>query len=83
MKAIWKGDISFGLVAIPVSLVSVEVSSDLQFHLLDSKTRSHVHYQRINEDTGEKVEWRDIVKGYEYARDSYIIVDENAFEKAE
>ena len=83
MKAIWKGEISFGLVSIPVSLVSVEESKALHFHLLDSKTKSRVRYQRINEETGEKVEWNDIVKGYEYAKDSYIIVDDHAFEKAD
>jgi hypothetical protein len=36
-KSIWKGEISFGLVSIPVSLVSVEEKNELKFHLLDSK----------------------------------------------
>ncbi|MBN9231080.1 MAG: Ku protein [Legionella sp. 40-6] len=81
-KSIWKGDISFGLVSIPVSLVSVEEHSDLKFHLLDKKTKSRVRYQRISEDTGKEVLWNDIVKGWEYEKGSYVIVDEAAFEKA-
>lgn len=81
-KSIWKGDISFGLVSIPISLVSVEENNDLKFHLLDSKTKSRVRYQRINEETGKEVAWSDIVKGWEYEKGSYIIVDEKAFEKA-
>lgn len=81
-KSIWKGDISFGLVSIPVSLVSTEEHNDLHFHLLDSKTKSRVRYQRINEETGKEVVWNDIVKGYEYDKGSYIVVDEKAFEKA-
>ena len=81
-KSIWKGEISFGLVSIPVSLVSVEENNELKFHLLDSKTKSRVRYQRINEDTGRELTWKDIVKGWEYEKGSYIIVDEKAFEKA-
>lgn len=81
-KSIWKGEISFGLVSIPVSLVSVEEKNDLKFHLLDSKTKSRVRYQRVSEDTGKQVDWHDIVKGWEYDQGSYVIVDEKAFEKA-
>ncbi|WED42675.1 Ku protein [Legionella cardiaca] len=81
-KSIWKGEISFGLVSIPVSLISTEENNDLHFHLLDSKTKSRVRYQRVSEETGKEVAWSDVVKGYEYDKDSYIIVDEKAFEKA-
>ncbi|KTC86460.1 Ku protein [Legionella brunensis] len=80
-KSIWKGEISFGLVSIPVSLISTEESNEIHFHLLDSKTKSRVRYQRVSEETGKEVAWSDIVKGYEYDKDSYIIVDEKAFEK--
>lgn len=82
VKSIWKGDISFGLVSIPVSLVSVEEHNDIHFHLLDAKTKSRIRYQRISEDTGTEVPWNDIVKGFEYDKDSYIIVNEKEFEKA-
>jgi len=81
-KSIWKGELSFGLVSIPVSLISVEESNELRFHLLDSKTKSRVRYKRVNEDTGKEVQWTDIVKGYEYEKNSFIIVDEVAFAKA-
>ncbi|MDP3267890.1 MAG: Ku protein [Legionella sp.] len=81
-RSIWKGELSFGLVSIPVSLVSVEEKNELHFHLLDVKTKSRVRYQRVSEETGKEVEWNNIVKGFEYAKDSYIIVDEKEFEKA-
>ena len=81
-KSIWKGDVSFGLVTIPVSLVSSEENKDIHFHLLDSKTNSRVRYQRISEETGKEVPWNDLVKGYEYDKDSYIIVNEKEFAKA-
>ena len=81
-KSIWKGEISFGLVSIPVSLIPVEDKTELKFHLLDSKTKSRVRYQRVSEETGKEVPWDDIVKGWEYEKGSYVIVDEQAFEKA-
>src|SRR5687767_4922488 len=81
-KAIWKGEISFGLVSIPVSLQSTEEHNEIHFHLLDAKSKTRVRYQRINEETGKIVPWADIVKGYEYDKDQYIVVNEDAFEKA-
>ncbi|KTD40427.1 Ku protein [Legionella parisiensis] len=81
-KSIWKGEISFGLVSIPVSLYSIEEQDELKFHLLDKKTKSRVHYQRISEKTGKEVPWDQVVKGFEFEKDRYIIVDEKKFEKA-
>jgi DNA end-binding protein Ku len=81
-RSIWKGDISFGLVSIPISLISTEENNDLHFHLLNSKTNARVRYQRVDEETGKEVPWGDIVKGYEYDKGNYIIVNEEAFEKA-
>lgn len=81
-RSIWKGDISFGLVSIPISLVSTEENNDIHFHLLNAKTNARIRYQRVDEEIGKEVPWKDIVKGYEYDKDSYIIVNEEAFEKA-
>lgn len=81
-RSIWKGEISFGLVSIPISLVSVEEPHDLHFHLLDAKTNARVRYQRMNEETGKEVPWNQIVKGYEFEKNNFIVVDEAAFEKA-
>ncbi|KTD71119.1 putative DNA repair protein YkoV [Legionella steelei] len=81
-RSFWKGEISFGLVSIPVSLYSIEEQNDLKFHLLDKKTKSRVHYQRVSEKTGKEVPWEHIVKGFEFEKDRYIVVDEKKFEKA-
>lgn len=82
VRAIWKGDISFGLVSIPISLVSIEENNEIHFHLLNSKTNARVRYQRVDEETGKEVPWNEIVKGYEYDKGNYIIINEEAFEKA-
>ncbi|CEK12057.1 non-homologous end joining protein Ku [Legionella hackeliae] len=82
MKAIWKGDISFGLVTIPVQIIPVEEKKDLHFHLLDARDKSRIRYKRVNSNTDKEVPWEQIVKGYEFDKGSYIIVDEKAFEEA-
>ena len=52
MRPVWKGTISFGLVSIPISLVTAEKSTQIKFHLIDSKDSSRIRYQRVNDDTG-------------------------------
>lgn len=80
--AIWSGSISFGLVTIPVSLVSAEERNDLAFHLLDGRNMAPVKQERVNSLTGERVEWDDIVRGYEYSDGSYVVVDDEDFQTA-
>lgn len=82
MRAIWKGDISFGLVTIPIQIIPVEEKNELHFHLLDSRDNARVHYKRVNSKTDKEVPWEKIVKGYEYDKGNYIVIDEKAFENA-
>ena len=81
-RAIWKGHISFGLVTIPVTLYSGEQRNDIQFQLLDSRNHGRIRYQRVNEETGEEVPWDQIVKGYEYDGQGYVLLNDKDFERA-
>ncbi len=82
-RAIWKGAISFGLVTIPVGLVSAEdTKSDINFHMLDKKTMSRVRQKRVDESTGEEVPFDDIVKGYEYESGRYVVLEPEEIEAA-
>lgn len=81
-RAVWKGHISFGLVNIPVSLFAAEQRQDLQFHLLDSRDRRRVRYERVNEETGEEVPWNQIVKGYEYSEGQYVLLSKEEMQEA-
>lgn len=80
-RPIWKGHISFGLVSIPITLYSAEKRFDLHFKLLDSRDKAKIRYSRINEVTGEEVPWDQIVKGYEYDDDKYVLIDDEEFKK--
>lgn len=81
-RPIWKGTISFGLVNIPVTLYSGEKRDDLKFNLLDSRDKSRVRYERVNEETGEEVPWDEVVKAYEYDDGNYVLLDEDDIERA-
>lgn len=81
-RPIWKGAISFGLVHVPVTLFGLEKKVDLHFKLLDSRTKSTIRYERVNELTGEEVPWDKIVKGYEYSKNNFVILEEEDFKKA-
>jgi DNA end-binding protein Ku len=83
-RPIWKGHISFGLVNIPVTLYSAEKRSDLKFHLVDSRNKAKIRYERVNEATGEEVPWDRIVKGYEFDdRENYVLLGDEDFKKAD
>jgi len=80
--SLWKGSINFGLVHIPVSVHSAEVSKELSFRLLDARDHAPIRYHRVNEKTGKEVDWDDIVKGYEYESGSFVIMTEEDFKQA-
>ena len=81
-RPIWKGMISFGLVSVPVSLYPAEESHQLSFSMLDKRDFSPVGYKRYNKSTGREVPWNDIVKGYEYEKDQYVVLTDEDFRRA-
>jgi DNA end-binding protein Ku len=81
-RAIWNGAISFGLVTIPVQLVSAVRSQRPRFHMLHAKDESPVHYQRVCEREEKPVPWDQIVKGYEYEKGEYAVLEKKDFERA-
>jgi DNA end-binding protein Ku len=81
-RPVWKGHISFGLVNVPIVLYSAERRADLSFQLIDSKNAARIHYERVNEETGEEVPWDRIVKGFEYEDGNYVLLSEGELENA-
>ncbi|HEY9546074.1 MAG TPA: Ku protein, partial [Solimonas sp.] len=81
-RPIWTGAISFGLLHIPVQLMSGERKVDLHFHLVDSRDNSRVRYERVSEESGEEVPWKDIVKAFEYEKGNYVVLQDEDFKNA-
>ncbi|PKQ19471.1 MAG: Ku protein [Actinobacteria bacterium HGW-Actinobacteria-6] len=82
-RSIWKGDISFGLVTIPVSIHPAEERNELTFHLLDGRDMAPIRQQRVNSVTGEIVPWEETVKGYEYEPDRFVVITDDDFRAAD
>ena len=81
-RAIWKGAISFGLVHIPVALVSATSSQGVDFDWLDSRSMDPVGYKRVNKVTGEEVTKEHIVKGVQYEKGRYVVLSEEEIKSA-
>src|SRR6476469_6332597 len=81
-RPIWSGTISFGLVNIPVKLVSAVQTEELDLHMISKKDHAPIRYARIDTKTDKEVDWKDIVKGYEYAKGKFVVVEDEDFEKA-
>lgn len=82
MKAIWKGNISFGLVSIPIRLYSGSVSHRIDLDMIRKKDQCEIQYVRVCKKDGKEVPWDDIAKGYKRENGDYIIIDEKDFAKA-
>ncbi|MGH8151684.1 MAG: Ku protein [Rhodanobacteraceae bacterium] len=81
-RPIWNGTITFGLLNIPVQLMPGERRGDLHFRMLDSRNNARIRYERVNEETGEEVPWKEIVKAFEYDKGNYVVLDKEDFAKA-
>ncbi len=83
MRAIWKGSISFGLVNIPIALYPATRREDLKFRLLRGSDLSPVNYKRVAEKDGKEVPWEQIVKGYEYEKGKFVVLNEKDFQRVD
>lgn len=83
MRAIWKGVIGFSLVNIPISLYPATRREELKFHLLRKRDLSPINYKRVAEADGQEVPWEEIVKGYEYEKGKFVVLEDEDFRQAD
>lgn len=72
-RAIWNGAISFGLVTIPVRLHGAIEERDISFNQLHAEDNGRIRYKRFCEVCGKEVSQDEIIKGYQYEKDTYVI----------
>ena len=82
MRTIWKGSISFGLVNIPIGLYPATRTENVAFRQLREGDLSPIRYKRVAEADGQEVPWEKIVKGYEYEKGHFVVINDEDFEKA-
>jgi len=76
-SAIWTGSISFGLVSVPVRVVSATKSQDVRFNQLEEGSNSRIRYRKVSEATGDEVPNDRIRKGYEISPGQYVVVGDD------
>ncbi|WP_202320590.1 non-homologous end joining protein Ku [Archaeoglobus neptunius] len=81
MRATWKGNISFGLVTIPVKVYSAVLPKEIKFNLLHSADGGRIRYRKVCEKCGREVSSDEIVRGFEVSKNEYVILTDEDFEK--
>lgn len=76
MRAIWSGEVSFGLVTVPIKLYSATQSHDLSLHQVHDDDGGRIRYERHCEVCGEKVDYKDIDKAYDSGESTVILTKE-------
>jgi DNA end-binding protein Ku len=82
-RPIWRGHLRLALVTCPVALHSVlRPSGNLRFHFINPKTGHRVRMVTLDAETEKEVPRRELVKGYEFEKDRYVLLDDQDFESA-
>ena len=79
--AIWSGAITFGLVTIPVKLFTAVRANELRFNFLHKQDDGRIFNERHCTVCGEKVEYADLVRGYEYEKGQYVTLADDDLKK--
>jgi DNA end-binding protein Ku len=83
MHTMWKGSVSFGLVNVPVRMFAATESKDIKFRYLHSECKTPIQYTRTCPHCQRAVEWKEIVRGYEYEPNRFVIFSDEDWEKVE
>ena len=81
-RSIWRGVLSFGMVAIPIRMyLATESSSKVSFNLLCPEHKTRIKNKRWCPEGDHEVQWGDVIKGYEYEKGSYVVMEDEDLEK--
>lgn len=82
MRAIWKGHIRFSLVTIPIRIYgAIETAQNISFNQLHKDCNGMVGYQKKCKKCGEILSKEEIIKGYQYEPEQFVIVEQSDFDK--
>src|SRR6516164_5183001 len=80
-SSVWKGHLTFGLVSFPIRLFSAARGETISFNLLHKEDHSRIKQMIYCQTEDQPIERSEIVKGYEYEKDHYVVVDEEDIKK--
>jgi len=79
LRPLWKGSVSFGLVNIPVRLFAATEKKNVRFRYLHEPCRTPVEYRKVCPTCNKEIAMEEIVRGYEYEKGRFVIIDESDF----
>ena len=82
MRSLWTGNLAFGLVNIPIQLYSASKERAMKFKLLDKHGKMPIAYLRVRKGTHQEVPYENIVRGYEYEKGDYVVLEDEDFRRA-
>jgi len=80
-STVWKGHLSFGLVSFPVKLYSAARGESIHFNQLHKSDGSRVRQVLYCATEDKPIPRDEIVKGYEYEKDRYVVIDDADIKK--
>jgi DNA end-binding protein Ku len=80
-RAVWSGVISFGLVSVPVGLFTATDEHEPSFHQFAEGSTDRIRYKRVNERTGDEVDYDEIVKGVDVGGGKYVMVSDEELDQ--
>lgn len=80
MRPLWKGAISFGLVSIPVKMYAATEQKNVKFNYLHRECKTPIKYHKVCPNCQREVEADEIVRGYEYQKGRYVVIEEEDME---
>ncbi len=81
MAVAHKGSISMGMVLIPIGLYKTTVDNDIHFNQLEKESKARIKYKKYCSHCGKEVAAKDIIKGYEYEKDKYVVMTDDELER--
>jgi DNA end-binding protein Ku len=80
-RPFWAGQVQISLVSFGIQLFpATEPASEIRFHQMNRKTGERIHHQNVAGSDEEEIDKKDIVKGYEYSKDEYVLIDPEEIE---
>lgn len=76
-----KSVISFGMVVIPIAMITATQDNDIHFNQLHKEDNSRIRYKKTCAHCGKEITSRDIVKGFEYDEDKFVVITDEEIEK--
>ncbi len=81
-RPVWRGHLRLALVSCPIQLSPViRASSGIHFHFINPDTGNRVKMVSQDAETGAELERRDLVRGFEYEKGRYVLMDEEDFDQ--